>query len=277
MAGQAVASGLQGLVEAYKIKLGQAQEEQKIKQSGYNSAALMPMKIAALNLNAQGAAERNRHNLVTEGQNDMGGAADALAGGIQAGTVSPESIPKRGPVYAKVINALTKRNAAAGNTAPLDLATPTGQVKQALFASGNQPQQIKASAQALIPLLDQYQSAMEAAKLSDYPLVNKVKQAASYQVGSDRYTSLSKAAAAIKKEINMMAARGGSDKNLEMAGEMLSNLESPAQQKQGLDTIRAMAGGRAEAYSGQNPLEAKSASRYAHLSDEELRAAAEAQ
>jgi hypothetical protein len=37
-AGQVVASGLQGLVEAYKMKLQQAQEESKIRQSGFNSA-----------------------------------------------------------------------------------------------------------------------------------------------------------------------------------------------------------------------------------------------
>lgn len=39
MVGQAVASGLQGLIEAYKIKLGAAQEQAKLTQSGLNAGA----------------------------------------------------------------------------------------------------------------------------------------------------------------------------------------------------------------------------------------------
>lgn len=59
-AGQAVASGLQGLVEAYKIKLGQAQEEQKVKQAGFNSAAMMPYRMGMLDSRDAAIKERAR-------------------------------------------------------------------------------------------------------------------------------------------------------------------------------------------------------------------------
>lgn len=69
---QAAASGLQGLLEAYKIKLGQATEEAKIKQSGYNAYAASESAESRL-------AETIRANLAREklkaDENDRPGGA----------------------------------------------------------------------------------------------------------------------------------------------------------------------------------------------------------
>ncbi len=69
---QAAASGLQGLLEAYKIKLGQATEEAKIKQSGYNAFATNDM--AEQRLSETIRANMARERLKGEENDRPGGA-----------------------------------------------------------------------------------------------------------------------------------------------------------------------------------------------------------
>lgn len=76
MAGQALSSGLQGLVDAYKIKLSAAQEQAKIRQQGFDSGAMArmmaPYRASMIDARNAGVVEKAR-------EFDLGGGAATAA------------------------------------------------------------------------------------------------------------------------------------------------------------------------------------------------------
>ncbi len=76
MAGTALSSGLQGLVDAYKIKLSAAQEEAKMRQQGFDSGAMArimaPYRAAMIDSRGAATAEKAR-------EFDLGGGAATAA------------------------------------------------------------------------------------------------------------------------------------------------------------------------------------------------------
>lgn len=253
---QAVSSGLQGLLEAYKLKLASAQEEAKLRQSAFNvhqadpNAAMMSMmKII----------ETNRHNEETEKLAGGGGAPAIIARDILNGKFDPSQIPKRGALYSQVINELDKQS--KGNE---DLISASNAAKSKMFESGPTAQRVQRSSEALGPLVEALKTSLgynpetgvydKPTTQSAYPAMNVAKSFWGKNFrGSDPRKDVKANATAITKELNMMAQNGGSDKNLAMAMEMIDPNSSPQDMQTGIDAAERMAGGRSEAYGG-NPL-----------------------
>lgn len=72
----AVSGGLQGLLEAYKMKMAQQVEQAKVNQQGLDAGAqarmMMPYNIMKANLEAQALAEKTAHDSTTAGIQQQG-------------------------------------------------------------------------------------------------------------------------------------------------------------------------------------------------------------
>lgn len=254
----AVSGGLQGLLEAYKMKLSQATEDAKLRQSGFNSNAMMPYRMASLN-------EKRDHDRATEdiaatNAGSPTAAAKIMARDTLAGTYDPTQAPKRGALYSQYIMELDRQS--EGNP---DLIAAAQAAKAKMFESGPTAQRVQRSSEALVPLVDNLKKSLgydpetgayNSAKTSQssVPIWNKIKSAFGANVmGGDPRKETKAYATGIQKELNMMAANGGSDKNLALASEMISPDASVTDMLKGIEAAEAMSGGRSTAYGGKNP------------------------
>lgn len=296
-----VSNGLQGLLEAYKMKLQQATENAKTMQAGVTAQAMMPYRMAMFD-------DRVRHEKVMENLQGGGNAAAIMARDTLNGTFDPATVPKRGALFAQYVQELDRQS--QGDPQLLARAEAA---KAKMFEAGPLAQRVQRSSDALVPLVDRLKSSLgynpetgqydKPTAQSNYPLINKLKSFIGRNVGgSDPRKDIESNVAAIKKEINMMSANGGSDANLSLAGEMINPDSSRKDLITGLETAsQGLAAGRAQAYGGTNPFvpggapaaqpnpvatlraalpSAKApapapppARKYAHLSDAEIQAA----
>lgn len=254
---QVASSGLQGLLEAYKMSLAQATENAKLRQSGFNANAMMPYRMATL-------AEKTTHDRATEATAAVaaGNPADAaaiMARDTLAGTYDPAQAPKRGAIYSNYIMELDKQS--AGNE---DLIAKANAAKAKMFESSSTAQRVQRSSTALVPLIDNLKKSLGynaesgaytgKTSQSSVPVFNKIKSAFGANVmGSDPRKEQKAYITAIQKELNMMAANGGSDKNLALASEMINPDASPKDLQTGIESAEAMSAGRSTAYGGGNP------------------------
>ncbi len=271
--GAAVSGGLQGLLEAYKMKMAQSVEQAKLNQQGLDAGAQARMMMPYRMLMAEQGQERidqtASHNAATEATsaamagispNGTPSGASIAAREILAGRLDPNTVPKRGAFYNQLMQELDKQS--QGNP---DLLNSAEAAKSKMFEANPTAQRVQRSGEALVPLVaalkksigynettGQYDGPTDQ---SSIPMWNKIKQGAAGAAGSATFTPTQANALAIQKELNMMAANGGSDKNLAMAQEMISPTSSPAQMQAGIKAIEGMVGGRSTAYGGGNPFQ----------------------
>lgn len=254
-----VGGGLRGLIEAYKTKMQNDLEQAKTRQGGFDKVD--PLATAKLELEQERADSMAKYQ--TGMLSWMGGdpdAQDLQANAVRNGFLDPKDVP---PGY-RGMNAVRVMTKVLGK-GPIDVNALRAKAAAERFTGGPTAQRIERSATALGPLIDDLKNQIGydpatggltgKTVLSNYPVLNKLKAWGAGQIGSDAYTGINANVAAIQKELNLMAANGGSDKNLALAIEMIKPGASPAQILKGLQAIERMAGGRAKAYTGVNPFE----------------------
>lgn len=242
---QVASSGLQGLLEAYKMKLAQATEEAKIKQSGYNAFGTSEATGLRLSETLNNHLEVARLKAAAAG----GGVnPNDIAGKIYRGEMAPSQMATlgRGPVRAQVMQALYDIDP------KFDMTAAETKYKQLGFQASQPAMTRSATAQSISPLLDGMETELGTSGLTRFPLLNKLKAAGHYAVGSTKMSGVSKSAQAISDELQAMVGQG-SDAKLKLAQSLLGTTDSPAQMKQGIDMVRAMINGRTGAFTGGIP------------------------
>ncbi len=279
----AISGGLQGLLEAYKMKMAQDVQQAKVNQQGLDAGAqarmMMPYRMMMADQGQQRIDLTATHNFASERTSAaMAGispdgtpsGASIAAREILAGRLDPNTVPKRGAFYNQLMQELDKQS--QGNP---DLLNASEAAKSKMFEANPTAQRIQRSGEAMVPLIASLKKSIGYNETtgkydgptdqSNIPMWNKIKQGASEQMGSATFTPTQSTAMAIQKELNMIAANGGSDKNLAMAQEMIKPTSSPAQLQAGIATLESMVGGRSTAYGGANPFQSAPASPVARL------------
>ncbi len=231
----AVSGGLQGLLEAYKMKMAQSVEQAKINQQGLDAGAqarmMMPYRMVKLDQEQQKIDQTVAHQTETERIAALTAGSPEESAAVMAretlnGNFDPAIVPKRGAIFSNYILELDRQS--KGNPQLLAAAEAA---KAKMYAGGAAAQGVTRSIDSLGPVVDSLKTQLGfnpqtgaydgPSAQGDVPAMNRAKSYLGYQTGvGDPRKDIKNSVQIIQDEAKNLS-RNGSDKNMALAAGLM--------------------------------------------------------